>query len=143
MDISKVLLVNTLVSWASAWLVFTGEYPYHKSFSIKTTAEKLHGHSLLIKISSMVDLLDFTISKFEAMRSNDSDVEPIWIECNPDDPNRPLGRSMAFMKGPEDELRDNCHRMGGKLVRPSSKSQFDFVKEAFLAKSKNLSLSDG
>ena len=138
-----MFMVATLISRASAWLVFIGERPYHKSFSIKTTAEKLHGRSLMDKISSMVDFLDIAVSKFEGMSSNDSDVELIQIKYNPDDPDWSLGQSMSFIKGPMDELRGNCHRMGGKLVRPSSKSQFDFVKEAFLAESKNPSLTDG
>ena len=143
MDVSKVFMVATLISRASAWLVFIGEHPYHKSFSIKTTAEKLHGHSLMIKISSMVDLLDIAISKFEAMSSNDSDVELIQIKYNPDDPDWSLGQSMAFIRGPMDELRGDCHRMGGKLIQPSSKSQFDFVRKALLAEGEDFFLLNG
>ena len=143
MGVCEILIIAILTTRVTGWLVFIGEPPYHRSFSIKTTVEQLHGRSLMDKISSMVDFLDIAVSKFEGMSSNDSDVELIQIKYNPDDPDWSLGQSMAFIRGPMDELRGDCHRMGGKLIQPSSKSQFDFVRKALLAEGEDFFLING
>ena len=143
MDFSKILIVVILIVQTTAWLTFIGERAYHRSFSIKTTIEQLNGRSLMEKISSMVDFLDIAVSKFENISSSGSSVELIPIEYNPDDHDWSLGQSMAFVKGPMNELRGDCHRMGGKLIQPSTKSQFDFVKRTLITEGENYLLIDG
>ena len=139
----QLFVIAVLTTRITGWLVFTGERPYHRSFSIKTTVEELHGRSLMNKISLMVDFLDVAVSKYEGMSTDNSTVELIPIKYNPDDPEWSLGQSIAFVKGPLNELRGNCHRLGGKLVQPASKSQFDFIKEALKAEGEEFFLLDG
>ena len=91
----------------------------------------------------MVDFLDVAISKYEGMSTDNSTVELIPIEYNPDDPEWSLGQSIAFVRGPLNELRDNCYLLGGKLVQPASKSQFDFIKKTLKAEGEEFFLQDG
>ena len=139
----QLFVIAVLTTRITGWLVFTGERPYHRSFSIKTTVEELHGRSLMNKISLMVDFLDVAISKYEGMSTDNSTVELIPIEYNPDDPEWSLGQSIAFVRGPLNELRDNCYLLGGKLVQPASKSQFDFIKKTLKAEGEEFFLQDG